>query len=82
MSTILMNLLSFIVKRLIDAKLFEIIKALVESQVSTELTGDQKKQAVKDSLTNLQGNLKSEFEQTKGSLVNFAIEAAVLLIKR
>lgn len=82
MSTILLNLLSFVVKRIIDAKLFDHIKAAVLAQVDTTLTGDQKKQAVKDQLAGLQGDLKASFQGTSSNLVNFAIEAALILIKK
>lgn len=82
MSKILLNLLSFVVNRLIDANLFESIKVLVSAQMNTELTGEQKKAAVKAELNNLSGNIKNEFEKTASNLINFAIEAAVLIIKK
>jgi hypothetical protein len=82
MSTILYNLLSFVVNRLIDAKLFESIKNMVLSQMNTSLSGAEKKAAVQSELNNLQGNLRDEFTKTAPNLVNFAIEAAVVLLKR
>ena len=82
MGTILLNLLSFVVKRIIDAKLFAHIQNLVLSQINTNLTGDQKKQAVKDELASLQGDLKASFQGTSNNLVNFAIEAALVLVKK
>ena len=81
MGTILLNLLSFVVKHIIDAHLFEHIQKLVVSQIDTSLTGDQKKQAVKDQLAGLQGDLKTSFQGTSNNLINFAIEAAVVLVK-
>ena len=81
MGTILLNLLSFVVKHIIDAHLFEHIQNLVVSQIDTSLTGDQKKQAVKDQLAGLQGDLKTSFQGTSNNLINFAIEAAVVLVK-
>jgi hypothetical protein len=82
MSKLLYNLLSFVVNRLIDAKLFESIKDLVAVQMNSKLSGDQKKAAVKAELAELQGNVRTEFEKTASNLVNFAIEAAVLIIKK
>lgn len=82
MSTILLNLLSFVVKRIVDAHLFDHIKALVLSQVDTSLTGDQKKAAVQAELAGLTGDLKVSFQNTSGNLINFAIEAALILIKK
>ncbi len=82
MGTILLNLLSFVVKRIIDAKLFAHIQNLVLSQINTNLTGDQKKQAVKDELASLQGDLKVAFQGTSNNLTNFAIEAALILVKK
>jgi hypothetical protein len=82
MGTILLNLLSFVVKRIIDAKLFVHIQNLVLSQINNDLTGDQKKQAVKDELASLQGDLKASFQGTSNNLVNFAIEAALILVKK
>lgn len=82
MSTILLNLLSFIVKRIIDAKLFEHIKTAVSAQIDLTLTGDEKKQIVKDQLTGLEGDLKASFQGTSNNLVNFAIEAALIIVKK
>lgn len=82
MSTILLNLLSFIVKRIMDGKLFEHIKSLVVSQLDSTLTGDQKKQIVKVELSNLQGDLKEAFSGTSNNIINFAIEAALLIVKK
>ena len=82
MSTILLNLLSFVVKRIIDANLFEHIKAAVLAQVDANRTGEQKKQEVINQLAGLQGDLKKSFEGTSTNLVNFAIEAALLIIRK
>lgn len=82
MTTILLNLLSFVVKHIIDANLFTHIQNAVLAQVDTTLTGDQKKQAVKDQLTGLEGDLKASFQGTSNNLINFAIEAAVILVKK
>ena len=82
MGTILLNLLSFVVKHIIDAHLFEHIQNAVIAQVDSSLTGDQKKQAVKDQLAGLQGDLKASFQGTSNNLVNFAIEAALVLVKK
>ena len=81
MSAILLNLLSFVVKHIIDANLFAHIQSVVLAQVDTNLSGDQKKQAVKDQLAGLEGDLKASFHGTSNNLINFAIEAAVVLVK-
>jgi hypothetical protein len=81
MGAILLNLLSFVVKHIVDAHLFEHIQSAVLAQVNTQLTGEQKKQAVKDELAGLEGDLKTSFHNTSSNLINFAIEAAVILVK-
>jgi hypothetical protein len=82
MSKLLFNLLAFVISRLLDAKLFEIIKAMVISQMSTELTGEQKRAEVKQQLYNLTGNVADEFKKTAPNLINLAIETSVALIKK
>lgn len=82
MSSFVLSLLSFVINRLIDAKLFEIIKSLVESQMNAELSGAAKKIVVKSALTQLEGNIKEQFLKTAPNLLNLAIEAAVVLVKK
>lgn len=82
MNKLLFNMLAFVISRLLDAKLFEIIKAMVIAQMSTELTGEQKRATVKQELYNLTGNVADEFKKTAPNLINLAIETAVVLIKR
>jgi hypothetical protein len=82
MSSFLLSLLSFVINRLIDAQLFETIKALVESQMNNELSGAAKKAVVKSALTQLEGNIKEQFIKTAPNLLNLAIEAAVVIIKK
>jgi hypothetical protein len=82
MSGFLLNLLSFVVKRLIDAQLFEIIKSLVASQMDSNIPGAAKKVAVKSALTELEGNIKEQLIKTAPNLLNLAIEAAVVLIRK
>jgi hypothetical protein len=62
--------------------LFEHIKAAVMAQLDSNLTGDQKKQAVKDQLAGLEGDLKVAFQGTSNNILNFAIEAALVIIKK
>jgi hypothetical protein len=82
MSKILFNMLAFVIARLIDAKVFEIIKAMVISQMSTELNGEQKRAEVKKQLDNLTGNVADEIKKTAPNLINLAIETSVALIKK
>lgn len=82
MSKIIFNMLAFVVKRLIDANLFESIKQMVEAQMDSKLTGEQKRAAVKNELNELTGNIADEFKKTAPNLVNLAIETAVALVKR
>lgn len=82
MSKIIFNMLAFVIKRLIDANLFESIKDMVQAQMDTNLTGEQKRAAVKNELNELTGNIADEFKKTAPNLVNLAIETAVALVKR
>ena len=75
-------MLAFVIARLIDAKVFEIIKAMVISQMSTELNGEQKRAEVKKQLDNLTGNVADEIKKTAPNLINLAIETSVALIKK
>ena len=82
MNTFLFNLLTFIVRRLINAQLFEHIRDMVNAQMDNNLTGEQKRAAVKQELTELNGALLEDFHKTAPYLVNLAIESAVALIKK
>lgn len=82
MSKIIFNMLAFVIKRLIDAKLFESIKDMVVAQMDTNLTGEQKREAVRNELNELTGNIADEFKKTAPNLINLAIETAVALVKR
>lgn len=82
MSKIIFNMLAFVIKRLIDANLFESIKAMVAAQMNTNLSGEQKRNAVKNELNHLTGNIADEFKKTAPNLVNLAIETAVALVKK
>jgi hypothetical protein len=82
MNTFLFNLLTFIVRRLINAQLFEHIRDMVNAQMDNNLTGEQKRAAVKQELTELTGALREDFHKTAPYLVNLAIESAVALIKK
>ena len=82
MSKLLFNMLAFVIARLVDAKLFEIIKAMVIAQMNSELTGEQKRAEVKQQLYNLTGNVADEFKKTAPNLINLAIETSVALIKK
>jgi hypothetical protein len=82
MSKIIFNMLAFVIKRLIDAKLFESIKDMVTAQMDSNLTGEQKREAVKNELNELTGNIADEFKKTAPNLVNLAIETAVALVKK
>jgi hypothetical protein len=75
-------MLAFVIARLVDAKLFEIIKAMVIAQMNSELTGEQKRAEVKQQLYNLTGNVADEFKKTAPNLINLAIETSVALIKK
>ncbi len=82
MSKIIFNMLAFVVKRLIDAKLFESIQDMVLAQMDNNLTGEQKRAKVKQELYELTGNVAEEFKKTAPNLVNLAIETAVALVKK
>jgi hypothetical protein len=50
--------------------------------MNNELSGAAKKAVVKSALTQLEGNVKEQFIKTAPNLLNLAIEAAVVLIKK
>jgi hypothetical protein len=82
MSSFLLNLLTFVIKRLIAADLFSHIKDVVEAQMNNQLTGEQKRAVVKQELSELNGALRDDFIKTAPYLVNLAIETAVTLVKK
>lgn len=82
MNTFLFNLLSFIIKRLVAAELFEHIRDMVNAQMDSNLTGDEKRNVVKQELSELTGALRDDFQKTAPYLINLAIESAVALIKK
>ena len=82
MQGIMLNVLFFAVNRMLDTLLVEAIKKLVLAYVNiTTLTGPQKKAAVEEALENLNGALKIVYENTSSSLINLAIESAVVWAK-
>jgi hypothetical protein len=50
--------------------------------MDNNLTGEQKRAAVKQELTELNGALLEDFHKTAPYLVNLAIESAVAMIKK
>lgn len=82
MNTFLFNMLGFVVRRLIAARLFDHISDIVAAQMDNKTSGDKKKAAVKQELNELRGALQQDFINTAPSLINLAIEAAVALIKK
>lgn len=82
MSKILFNMLAFVIKRLIDANLFDHIKDACLAQLDNDLTGEQKRAAVKQELYELTGELSESFKKTAPNIINLAIETAVTLIKK
>lgn len=82
LKTVALKLLSMAVKVLIDANLFQAIQDLVVIAAdNTNLTGAEKKELVKQRLETLRGDLAIAFKKTSGSLINFAIESAVVIFK-
>lgn len=81
MNAFLQGLLAFVVKKVVDAKLYSFIIAAVEAQFDTDLTGEQKKAEVKKQLAALTGVLGSIFKDTSTVYINLAIEAAVAILK-
>lgn len=82
MKSLLLNLLSYVVKTLIDAKLFKYIQdSVVILATRTDLSGAEKREALLQGLEHLKGDVEKEFRKTGASFINFAIEAAVVLFK-
>ena len=50
--------------------------------MNNELSGSAKKAVVKSALNQLEGNIKEQFIKTAPNLLNLAIEAAVVIIKK
>lgn len=81
MNKIIQSLLAYVIKKIIDAKLYEYIVAAVMAQINTNLSGAEKKAAVKEQLDGLTGALKEIYKSTSTTYINLAIEAAVALAK-
>jgi len=82
MQSILIGILVAMVKRLVTSKLFDYIKSLVLSQVDKDLTGEEKRASVKESLAGVKSVLGDEAKKTGSLLINLAIETAVLAIRK
>ncbi len=65
------------IQALIGAHVFQEIENLVNTQVNTTLTGDQKKQAVHDGLKAIQGDVGYSINNTAQWALNLGIETAV-----
>jgi hypothetical protein len=81
MNIILQNLLAYVVKKLIDAKLYNYLFDAITAQFNNSLTGEEKKAAVKAQLAGLKGALGEIVKSTSGTYLNLAIEAIVAIAK-
>jgi hypothetical protein len=81
MKLVLRNILSYVVKQLIDVNLYQYIITLVQIQFNRDLTGEEKRAAVKQQLSELTGDLGTVIATTSVTYINLAIEVAVLVIK-
>jgi hypothetical protein len=83
MSVFIQNLLAYIIKGLITAKLYQHIYDLVYAQFfdPANVTGDDKKRAVLKELAEATDELGAVFSKTPNAYINLAIEAIVVIIK-
>lgn len=69
------KILLFFINRLIDAGLIEHITQLIMSFWSNEeMTGDEKKAAVKKELSEVKGDLRDVFENTSNVVISTGID--------
>lgn len=84
MKTIILNALLATVKQLVSnligSGVFAEIQKLVIAQLDSGLTGDQKKQAVKDGLAAIKGDIGEAIKKTSNWALNLAIEVAVTAV--
>lgn len=81
MNLVLQNLLAYIIKKLIDAKLYNFLFEAIKAQFNNNLSGEEKKAAVKAQLAGLTGALGDIVKSTSGTYINLAIEAIVTILK-
>lgn len=82
MNALMRKLLDIVVKSLVGGDLFDHIKQAVAIQMNaTNLTGEQKKVAVQANIKALKGDLGIAANNLGQTLLNLAIEAALVLVK-
>lgn len=69
-------------KALVTGPLYNRIKELVQYQMTTGLTGEQRKKAVWDAIKAFEGDLKVTALTLSTNLINLAIEVAVAAAKK
>lgn len=81
MSKTLLNLLVYIIKQMITRDLFDHILEIVKAKTDTDLTGAEKRAAVQAEIKEIRGDLAGAVQATSSTVINLAIEAAVLAVK-
>lgn len=79
--TAFINVIMFAVTQLLDAAFIGFLKAAVQEQMDTDISGDAKRERVMAELTNARGHIASVFAVASNSLINLAIEAVVAWAK-
>lgn len=79
--TMMINLLLSTLSTLLNGDLLNFIKRAVVAQMSSDLPGDQKRDAVMVELMAAKGELGRVLAKTSVSLINLGIEASVVWAK-
>lgn len=80
-NSFLLAILSHAVQAIIGSGVFSEIEKLVEAELSTDKTGEEKKASVQASLDAIQGDLGDSVKGTAKWALNLGIETAVAIVK-
>jgi hypothetical protein len=80
-NSFLLAILSHAVQAIVGSGVFAEIEKLVEAELSTDKSGEEKKAAVQASLDAIQGDLGVAVKGTAKWALNLGIETAVALVK-
>ncbi len=70
-----------LMRSLIDGQLMDHIKELVNALMRSDMPGEKKRQALKEMLDDVEGDIKLALSETAEHLINAAIEIALMYLK-
>ncbi len=77
MKTFAINMILAMIKSMMDNGLFDEVEDVVKALMSSNVSGNEKKQLVMDELEDLTGLLAESFRSTSPWIINLLIEAVV-----